>query len=104
MRRAGNWRMKNGSRSSPFIARRNQPCAIYLLSAEVLAILCCPEMHQGLARAGGDLVQEINRKIAAGALKNRAGQLVTEPLDGALLREDRQYMYAVRGDVPVLLV
>ena len=52
----------------------------------------------------GALVEELNRRIAAGQLRNRAGQTVSGPIDGALLREDGQVVYCIRQGIPVLLI
>ena len=75
-----------------------------LIDLELLAILCCPETHQPLSEADAALVSELNQRIASGALKNRAGQVLAEKLDGGLLRQDRQVLYPIRHRLPVLLV
>jgi len=74
-----------------------------MISPTVLALLCCPETHQPLTEADRKLVEMINQKIAAGQLKNRAGQPVTQPLDEGLVRFDQQVLYPVRQNIPVLL-
>jgi uncharacterized protein len=75
-----------------------------MLSADLLSILCCPETHQPLTAADAALVETLNVRIAAGDVRNRANQPVTAKLDGGLVREDRKYLYPVRGDIPVLLI
>jgi uncharacterized protein YbaR (Trm112 family) len=74
------------------------------IDPELLKILCCPETHQPLTEAPGDLVARINTRIAAGTLKNRAAQPVTEPVAGGLLRQDGKVLYPIRNDIPVLLI
>jgi len=75
-----------------------------MIDAELLKILCCPETHQELRVAEPALVEELNQKIAAGSLNNRAGQLVKEKVDGGLVRADAKFLYLVRRDIPVMLV
>ena len=75
-----------------------------LIDPGLRQILCCPETHQTLSEADAKLVAELNQRIASGALKNRAGQVLTEKLDGGLLRQDRQALYPIRHRLPVLLV
>ncbi len=75
-----------------------------LIDPGLLAILCCPETHQSLSEADTALVNELNRRIASGTLKNRAGQTLAEKLDGGLLRQDRQMLYPIRHRLPVLLI
>ena len=75
-----------------------------MFDAELLNILCCPENHEVLALADAQLIERINQQIAAGLLRNRAGQPVTENLDGGLIRADRRFLYPIRQDIPVLLI
>jgi len=75
-----------------------------MVDKELLDILCCPETKQNVALLDEENVKIINKKIKAGELKNRGGELIKEPVDGALLREDRKYFYPVREDIPVMLI
>jgi len=74
------------------------------MDPDLLEILCCPETHQPLRLAEPALIETLNRQITAGALKNRAGQPVTEKLDTALIRADQKFLYPVRNNIPVMLV
>ena len=47
---------------------------------------------------------DLNARLASGALKNRAGHVVREKLDGGLLRQNRQVLYPIRNHLPVLLI
>ncbi len=71
---------------------------------DLLKILCCPETHQGVRPAEPALVEALNRKIAAGQLRNRSGQAVTEKFEGGLVREDGKYVYPIRQDIPIMLI
>jgi uncharacterized protein len=74
-----------------------------MIDADLLKILCCPESRQPLALAEGALVTKLNAGITAGTLKNRAGNPVTRPCDGALLRKDGTFAYLICGGIPILL-
>jgi uncharacterized protein len=74
-----------------------------MVAAELLEILVCPETHQAVRPADGALLASLNKKISEGLLRNRAGEKVTEPLEGGLLREDGRLLYPVRKDIPVML-
>jgi uncharacterized protein YbaR (Trm112 family) len=74
------------------------------IDRELLAILCCPETRQDVMLADEALVVRLNERIEKGELKNKAGQPVTERLDGGLLRADRKILYPVREDIPIMLV
>lgn len=75
-----------------------------MIDAKLLAQLCCPESHQPLRLADQQLVSNLNGKIAAGLLKNRAGQGVKDKIDGALIREDAKVVYLIQNKLPILLV
>lgn len=71
---------------------------------ELLAILACPETKQPLALADDALVEKLNAAIAGGALQDVGGGAVTEPVEGALLREDGEVLYLVRHKIPICMV
>jgi uncharacterized protein YbaR (Trm112 family) len=75
-----------------------------MVDKELLDILCCPETKQDLEYVEGDVIKKINDVIKQGTLKNRGGEVVKEPLDAGLLREDRKYIYPVRQDIPIMLI
>jgi len=75
-----------------------------MIDAELLAKLCCPETHQRLRWAEPALLARLNARVASGQLCNRAGQVVSEKLEGGLVREDGRYLYPVYQQIPILLV
>ncbi len=75
-----------------------------MVDKELLNILCCPETKQDLELADQGLIDKINQLIKKGALKNRAGEQIKDPIDAGLIREDRKYLYPVREDIPILLI
>jgi len=72
--------------------------------AGLLEILCCPETRQQLALAPPSALEQMNRQIAGGRLKNRGGHAVTGKIDGGLVRADGKYLYPLRQNIPILLV
>jgi len=75
-----------------------------MVNEQLLSILVCPESRQPVRLADTSLVEKVNGAIAAGTLKNRAGQLVEEPVHELLIREDNRIAYPVRDDIPVMLI
>lgn len=75
-----------------------------MIDPDLLKILCCPETRQPVALADAALVEKLNQQVAAQTLKNRAGNVVTDRLDGGLVRADGQYLYPIRAGIPVMLV
>jgi uncharacterized protein YbaR (Trm112 family) len=69
----------------------------------LLKILVCPENKTPVSLASADLINSLNRKIDAGELKNFAGQLVVEKIDGGLIRADGRRLYPVREDIPIMM-
>jgi uncharacterized protein len=74
------------------------------LSQDLLDILCCPEDRTPVAVAPTTLVERLNAAIAAGKVKNKAGEQVKQPVESALVRRDGKVAYPVRDDTPVMLV
>ena len=50
------------------------------------------------------LVQRVNHAIATGRQRNRGGLPVEKPLDGGLVRSDREVLYPIVDGIPILLV
>ncbi|MFA5167867.1 MAG: Trm112 family protein [Candidatus Omnitrophota bacterium] len=75
-----------------------------MISGELLSILCCPETKQGLTVADASLIEKINHKIEKHELKTRNGKAVDQKIDGGLVRADKRYLYAIRGDIPIMLI
>ena len=74
------------------------------IDQQLLAILACPETKEPVSLADEALLAKLNAAIQAGTLRNRAGEKVTEPIDGGLVREDRKYLYPIRDDIPIMLI
>ena len=75
-----------------------------MIDKKLLDILVCPENHTPLKLADDELVAKLNQAIAAGELKSREGEPVTEAIEGGLVREDETLLYPIRDGIPVLLV
>ena len=75
-----------------------------MVDAQLLEILCCPETRQGLVLASSSLVEELNRRVESGHLKNRAGETVRENMEAGLIREDKKFLYPIREDIPIMLI
>lgn len=75
-----------------------------MLDQDLLKMLVCPETKQGLHLADDGLVARINQEIERGSLTNRGGVKVSEKIGGALVREDLEYFYPVRDEIPIMLI
>jgi uncharacterized protein len=73
------------------------------MNTELLQILRCPETHHALALVDATLLAQINERIRAGQLANRAGEPIHQPIDGGLIRVDHKCLYPIRDEIPVLL-
>lgn len=74
------------------------------MKPELLKILCCPETHQELKLAEPGLLRQMNEQISSGTLKNRAGKVVADQMDGGLLRADGKFLYPMRQNIPIMLI
>ncbi len=75
-----------------------------MVDKELLDILCCPETKQDLVLVEESVIKRINAKIKDGTLKNRGGEIIKDPVDAGLLREDKKYLYPIREDIPIMLI
>jgi uncharacterized protein YbaR (Trm112 family) len=66
-------------------------------------ILVCPTDRTPLSPASDQMVARLNRAIAAGRVKNQAGRLLEQPLDGGLVRADQTLLYPILDGIPILL-
>lgn len=75
-----------------------------MVDEALLSILVCPENKTPVKLVDDAMVGKINEAVAGKRLKYRNGDTVEEPIEGGLLREDGQYLYAIREDIPVMLI
>lgn len=75
-----------------------------MLDPQLVEILACPENKTPVHMAEATVVEALNKAIAAGSVKNRGGSPVEEPIEAGLVREDGQWLYPVRDEIPVMLV
>jgi uncharacterized protein YbaR (Trm112 family) len=75
-----------------------------MVDPHLLKLLCCPETRQALVLADPPLLEKLNDQIASRTLKNRSGRVVESKLDGGLVRADRKFLYAIRQEIPVMLI
>jgi len=75
-----------------------------MLDPELLEILVCPESKAPVALAGPDLLEKMNRAIAAGGVVARGGGEVREPLKAALVRSGGDLLYPIRDGIPIMLI
>ncbi len=75
-----------------------------MIDQELLDILACPEDKTPLRLADESELAKLNEQVTAGTLTNRGGDLVEEPVEAGLIREDGRYLYAIRDDIPIMLI
>jgi len=75
-----------------------------MIRGDLLKMLVCPENQTPLELAAGELLERLNRAIAAGQLQNKAGQVIERSLDAGLLRRDQRVLYPIVDDIPMMLV
>lgn len=74
------------------------------IDAKLLKILVCPQTKQPVSLATPELLSELNKRIARGEIRNHAGEVVAQQLDGGLLRNDGRVIYPVINNIPIMLV
>ena len=74
------------------------------IDKDLLSILVCPETKTPVSEADQKLIDSLNDKINKGELKNKAGHLIREQIDGGLVRADNKVVYPIRDNIPILLI
>jgi len=74
-----------------------------MLSSKLLELLRCPATKQRLQQAPQSLVMFLEDERLAGRLFDESGNLVLEPVEDGLLREDGLAFYPIRNGIPILL-
>lgn len=74
------------------------------IDPELLEILVCPETHQPVRPADAATLERLNERIKAGAVKNRQGDPVKEPVREGLLRQDGKCLYVIDDGIPNMLI
>ncbi|MEI6351056.1 MAG: hypothetical protein WCP06_08115 [Verrucomicrobiota bacterium] len=76
------------------------------MNPALIELLRCPETGQRLAQAPEELVRSLENRRRDGTLNVPASESqlnFAEPVEDALLREDRAVCYLVQRGVPLLL-
>jgi len=74
-----------------------------MVDPELVAMLVCPATHQDVAIATPEEIARVNEAIRLGEVKTVKGDAVSEPIEGALIRQDRTIAYPIRDGIPVML-
>ena len=74
------------------------------VSEELLEILVCPETKQPVKPASDEVLGKLAEEVAAGRVRNRGGQTVTQAPTEGLVREDGRILYPVDEGIPVMLI
>ncbi len=74
------------------------------IDPSLVAILCCPETRQPVSLLDAASLERLNQKIASGALQNKGGHEVNDPLDGGFIRSDHAVVYPIRDSIPIMLI
>ena len=75
-----------------------------MVDPALLEILVCPESKQPLREADAALLARLNAAVVNGSLRNRAGEVVRDSMEGGLVREDGKFVYPVREGIPIMLI
>ncbi len=73
------------------------------MEKRLLNLLRCPVTHKSLSLARREMLGRVNTAIKAGAVSNRDGEVLAEPLTEALVTDDSKVLYPIANGIPVLL-
>jgi len=73
------------------------------MKKELLSIICCPISKQSLSFVTRDTLDELNKAINKGLIKNNEGDALNENITDALITDNGMIIYPIKDDIPVLL-
>ncbi len=73
------------------------------MDKRLLDILCCPLTKAPLSLLDETDLAALNQAIAAGGVRKRDGDTVTQPLSAGLVTRDGGIIYRLDDDIPVML-
>jgi len=73
------------------------------IDRKLLEILVCPVTKQRVALLSATRLESLNNKIAAGGVKDQAGDQLTETLSAALMTDNGSVIYPVESNIPIML-
>jgi uncharacterized protein len=73
------------------------------MSPELVEILRCPETKQRVSIAPPDIVTRLEHLRQLGQLRERSGNLASDPVEAGLIREDGLLFFPIRNGIPVML-
>ncbi|THB70028.1 MAG: Trm112 family protein [Gammaproteobacteria bacterium] len=73
------------------------------VNAKLLEILCCPQTKIPVEVMEGEELAALNKKVEGGGIKYIDGSMVEEPLVEALITKNREVIYRVDDDTPVMI-
>lgn len=68
----------------------------------LLKRLVCPESRQPLTILDGATLAKVNEDIKSGQVKTKSGEVLSEPIEKALVRADRRAIYPVVNQIALL--
>jgi uncharacterized protein YbaR (Trm112 family) len=74
------------------------------MDPQLLSLLRCPETKGVLRAATPAELEQINVAIRNSAVRNRNGELISEPLDDCLICDSAGLCYPVRDGLPLMLI
>lgn len=74
------------------------------ISKEMLEILCCPVTKTSIRMLAEDELKKVNDMIGSRSLRDVEGNVIEIPLEEAIITEDKQTIYRIDDDIPVMLV
>lgn len=74
-----------------------------MIDEKLLTLIQCPASGQTLKVAAADLIENLNKKIEQGTLRDASDQRVEGSLDQGLITADGARLYPVRSGIPTLI-
>ena len=73
------------------------------INRKLLDILVCPITKLPVSVVNEDKLKRLNRLVSEGELQTMDGKTITEPIQEALITSNRNMIYRIESNIPVML-
>ncbi len=73
------------------------------MNRKLLELLVCPITKLSVSMVEQETLEKLNQLIAEGTLQTIDGNLISKPLEAALITRNKNIIYRIENNIPIML-